>query len=496
MLRLRELRRAARQLQDRLAGAVLRKVSQAGDQKLILSFETSDRKLHLLVSAHPDYARLCLTDLPQKADPPGSFCEYMRAHLHGMRFGRIDVREGDRQIGMDLHKEEDSFTLILSILGARTNLYLIDGQDKLLHAMRPLEDTRRELKVGDPWTDPQSSAPSEGTDRWEDVPEEEYLETICRSYDQLERKDRGQLLVRRLEQALRRERAFLDRKAVHLQEDLGEAKNAEQSKHIGEMLKGVLHLIRPGEEFVKATDYRTGEILEIPIDPKLSPAANLESCFARYQKESRGVKMIEQQLAELEISRGELESVVEQVQRASLGEIPDIAALENISEHPRVRRLLQRVSAGRKAGSVQGKPSVQKRDVPSRLLPKKYRTQDGLEIWVGRSDEGNDYLTTRLARGNDLFFHLEGYPGSHVVLRTEGRVDPPPKSMLEACELAVHFSKMKNAGNADVHMAHIKDVKKPKGAKPGLVYVRSGKTIHLRRDAKRLQNILASRTDD
>ena len=81
-------------------------------------------------------------------------------------------------------------------------------------------------------------------------------------------------------------------------------------------------------------------------------------------------------------------------------------------------------------------------------------------------------------------------------MRTEGRLDPPPKSLLDACELAVHFSKMKNAGNSDVHMAHIKDVKKPKGAKPGLVYVRSGKTIHLRRDAKRLQNILASRIDE
>src|SRR5881409_3443510 len=55
-----------------------------------------------------------------------------------------------------------------------------------------------------------------------------------------------------------------------------------------------------------------------------------------------------------------------------------------------------------------------------------YRSTDGLEIWVGRSDEGNDYMTTRLARGNDLFFHLEGAPGSHVILRTEGRADPPP----------------------------------------------------------------------
>jgi predicted ribosome quality control (RQC) complex YloA/Tae2 family protein len=114
---------------------------------------------------------------------------------------------------------------------------------------------------------------------------------------------------------------------------------------------------------------------------------------------------------------------------------------------------------------------------------------------VGRSDEANDYLSTRLARGNDLFFHLEGYPGSHVVLRTEGRAAPPPDSLLDACELAVHYSKLKNANRADVHVAPIKNVKKPKGAKPGLVFVRGGRTIHLKRDPRRLQNILASRLD-
>jgi predicted ribosome quality control (RQC) complex YloA/Tae2 family protein len=105
-------------------------------------------------------------------------------------------------------------------------------------------------------------------------------------------------------------------------------------------------------------------------------------------------------------------------------------------------------------------------------------------------------LTTRLARGNDLFFHLEGWPGSHVILRTEGRTDPPPESVLDACELAVHFSKQAKSNRADVHVAAVKDVKKPPGAKPGLVYVRRGKTVHLRRDPKRLERVLASRLEE
>ena len=137
-----------------------------------------------------------------------------------------------------------------------------------------------------------------------------------------------------------------------------------------------------------------------------------------------------------------------------------------------------------------------KRSVPRRLAPRRYPTENGLEIWVGRSDAANDFLTTRLARGKDLFFHLDGAPGAHVILRTEGRSDPPSEAVLDACELAVHFSKYKNASRADVHAVPIANVRKPKGAKPGLVTVHGGKTIHLRRTEIRLKRILAARIED
>jgi predicted ribosome quality control (RQC) complex YloA/Tae2 family protein len=119
-----------------------------------------------------------------------------------------------------------------------------------------------------------------------------------------------------------------------------------------------------------------------------------------------------------------------------------------------------------------------------------------MEVWVGRTDAANDYLTTRLARGADLFFHLDGAPGSHVILRTEGRSDPPSEAVLDACELAVQFSKQRNASRADVHIVPIKNVRKPKGAKPGLVVVHGGRSLHLRRNAARLERILGARIEE
>ncbi|MFP6578455.1 MAG: NFACT RNA binding domain-containing protein, partial [Myxococcota bacterium] len=95
----------------------------------------------------------------------------------------------------------------------------------------------------------------------------------------------------------------------------------------------------------------------------------------------------------------------------------------------------------------------------------------------------------------DLFFHLDGAPGSHVILRTGGRSDPPPDSLLDAAELAVHFSKEKNASSADVHIVPIKQVKKPKGAKKGLVMVTGGRSLHLRREPSRLKRVLDARIE-
>ena len=491
MLSLRELWRAARIIQNRFAGAALKRVAQPDGLKLVLVFETPAGKSQVLISSKPEYARICLAAPPEPTDSPGSFFEYTRAHLPGASLSGIDISKENRQIRLRLQRGSESFSLILSILGARSNLYLLDAEGKILHSLRSLDETRRELKIGEPWTDPHGAALTEGIDRWEDLSDQEYLDAIGEFYDREERRNKAELLARRIEQALKKEKAFLERKAINLQEDLGKARQAEKHRHAGELLKNVLHTIRPGTDMVRAKDYQTGEVIEIPLDPKLSPAANLESYFALYQKELRGVKMIEQQLEELGSTRAEIDLMMRQLEKCH-GESFDIRTLEEMASQPKIRRLTQRPK--RKPRLSPARPA-QKKEIPTRLLPKRYMTRDGLEIWVGRNDEGNDYLTTRLARGNDLFFHLEGYPGSHVVLRTEGRPDPPPKSVLDACELAVHFSKMKNAGSAEVHMAHIKDVKKPKGAKPGLVYVRSGKAVHLRRDSKRLQNILASRLD-
>jgi predicted ribosome quality control (RQC) complex YloA/Tae2 family protein len=474
-------------------GATLRRITQINKHTVVLSFQRAEGKVHVLISIRPEHARISLSRVAESESPASSFCEYLRARLSGSSLSGIEVSDTHRQVRLPLNTRSTSFVLILSILGARSNIYLLDADGTLVHSMRRLDETHRELRVGAPWTNPEGATASEGLDRWQKVPDESYLETIEETYKKKEKEHEAQLLGHRIAAAIKKERGFLERKAVNLQEDLGEAHRAEAYRHKGELLKSALHQVKAGDELVRAVDYQSGETVEILIDPKKSPAENLEAYFTRYQKESRGVKMIEEQLNEVAAGISKLEGLERQLEEALGGQTSGPEALGKLAVQPQIQRLLKRYSPQQRVSSP---ARSEKKAIPSRLLPKRYKTQDGLEIWVGRSDEGNDYLTTRMARGNDLFFHLEGYPGSHVILRTGGRPDAPAQSVLDACELAVHFSKLKKSGTADVHVAPVKDVKKPKGAKPGLVYVRRGKTIHLRRNSKRLENILAARIDE
>jgi predicted ribosome quality control (RQC) complex YloA/Tae2 family protein len=493
MLSLTEVWRGAGILEAQLAGTRLQRIVQVDDFRIVMELYGQASTYFLQLSCRPQFARFSLLgDMPKAPSAPRAFVQYLRAQFESATLERVSTSVNDRRIGICLNSQAGAFDIILSILGPRSNIYVLDQHGVLRYAMRPLSLTRRTLVLGQPWTDPEGSPRTAGLDRWEEVSDPGYLTAIEETYADLEQREEAEILARRIELVLNKESEFLGRKAVNLLQDLGEAVQAEGYRRKGEMLKTALHAIEPGAEDVTVTDYETGMPVTISLDPRLSAAENLTAYFKRYQKELRGARALQEQLKNLRMLQIEIGDFQKRLAAAS-----DLATIQTLAAEARVRKLLSRQYPVRKPSAPRpSRMASGKKEIPARLRPKQYKTEQGLEIWVGRSEEGNDYLTTRLARGNDLFFHLEGYPGSHVILRTGGSAAPPSESILCACELAVHFSKLKDARHADVHVAPVKNVKKPRGAKPGLVYVMGGKTVRLRRDSKRLENILASRTEE
>jgi len=111
---------------------------------------------------------------------------------------------------------------------------------------------------------------------------------------------------------------------------------------------------------------------------------------------------------------------------------------------------------------------------------------------VGRNNAANDELTLHIARPDDLWLHVEGYGGSHVVIRRGGRAEVPRRTLLEAAKLAVYYSQARGQRKVPVHYTLRKHVRKPKGAKPGLVTITHEQTIFATSDADLVRRLGAA----
>lgn len=466
----------------------------AGDEN---SASTGRKKFILHLDARPEKAHLgCLPRMPKAPDAMPAFCAYLRAHLSRARLESVSIRGGDRQLDLEFSAREGHYHLLLSIFGRKSNLYLLDRGDRILQVLRPLADTRPELKLGDRFSNPGTDVPKAGKDRFESKVGLALLDAIGAVYAKGDASDSAADDRRVLMRSIQKDRKSTARRVARLEAELAEATHADRLAREGELLKANLGRIESGADSVEVDPWEGSEKVRIALDPKLTAKENLAAIFKRYQKLLRRLTKAGGQVDQAREALAKLDAIAADLEAAS-----DAATLATLLERDDVRALQAR-HARRAQGAPQKtersarKPPAAYRDLPRKVHPRRYASIDGLEIWVGRSDASNDVLTTRLAKGNDLFFHLDGAPGSHVILRTGGQTDAPPESVLDACELAVHFSKSKNAGQADVHVAPIKLVKKPKGAKPGLVYVTGGKSIHLRREESRLTRLLEAQFED
>lgn len=501
MLSLRELERAAGILRRTARGHRVQAVSQPDATRVALELyaggEGAAGRHVLLLVCDAEGARVgAPAEVPRSAPGAPHLAQYLRAHLRGARLADAEILDGDRQLALRFESGEGAQTLLLAIFGRKSNVLVLDAEQRVRMALRPLADTRPELSLGQPWQPPSRSLPTAGEDRFADTDDADYLAAIEAHYAARESAGAADDARRRVEAALRKEAKSLDRKLGKLERELADAEAASRLERQGELLKSALDRVKRGDREVLVRDWDGGAEVRIELDPLLGPAENLERIFKRYRKGVRALSKASAQHAAVRAARDELAAL-----EAELAGLSD-DALAGFAGRPAVARLVSRFApppaaspaAARRASS--GEALIGGRKIPARLVPRRYRSAGGLEIWVGRSDAANDYLTTRLARGKDLFFHVAATPGSHVILRTEGRDDPPSEAILDACELAAHYSKARKASRVDVHVVPIRNVRKPKGAKPGLVEVHGGKNVHLRREEARLRRVLDARIDE
>ena len=249
-------------------------------------------------------------------------------------------------------------------------------------------------------------------------------------------------------------------KKKRLSEDLIKAENSDILRLYGELLTANIHLVKPGMSSVDVINYYDGSTITIPLDIKQSASKNAQHYFKKYGKAKTAIKEKQFQLEENDHEIMYLESVL-----AYLKNTDDIEEIETLR--------LELVETGyiRKRKTNGG--YKEKKYKPS---PYKYTTSSGIDILVGRNNKENDILTFKNAGNKDLWFHTKDIPGSHVILKCSG-LDPDEKSIMEAASIAAYHSKARSSENVPVDYVPVKYVKKPAGAKPGMVIFTNNRTV-------------------
>ena len=285
------------------------------------------------------------------------------------------------------------------------------------------------------------------------------LDAFYETRERLERnRQRGQELTRAAVTA--RDRTA--RKLAMQEREYAATQERETLRIKGDIITANLYRMRRGESALTAQNFydESGADITIALDPLLTPQQNAAKYYKQYNKAKTAERVLREQMTRAAADLEYLESVLH-----------ELSAAETEQDFADIRAEL--LSSGYLRRDAKAKRE-QKR--PSR--PREFRSTAGLRILVGRNNAQNDVLTTRTAQKSDLWFHTQKIHGSHVILETGG-ASADEQSILEAAMLAAFFSRAGQGSGVPVDYTPVRYVKKPAGARPGMVVYETYKTVYV-----------------
>ena len=253
----------------------------------------------------------------------------------------------------------------------------------------------------------------------------------------------------------------VSRKLELQKKELAECGEREVFRVCGDLINANIYRLEKGMTACTLEDFYTGEQREIKLDARLTPSQNAQKYYAEYRKLDTAEKMLTELIKKGADDLIYLDSVLDCISRN-----------ENEQELNEIRREL------REQGFVRGgrdKPDDRKKKLSE---PMRFRSTDGFEILVGKNNRQNDQLTLKTAKATDIWLHTKDIAGSHVIIKTDGKT-PSERTIFEAAQLAAFHSKARSGSGVPVDYTAVKFVKKPAGAKPGMVIFTNNKTLYV-----------------
>lgn len=231
---------------------------------------------------------------------------------------------------------------------------------------------------------------------------------------------------------------------------LKDTQKREKYRIYGELLNTYGYSLEENADHLTCMNYYTNEEITVPLDPNLTAKENARKYFDRYAKLKRTYEALSGHIQETQAQIAHLESISASLDMAVLEE--DLMQIKlELQEYGYIKKHAQ----GRKREKIVSRPYH-------------YLSSDGFHMYVGKNNYQNEELTFQTATGNDWWFHAKGIPGSHVIVKSEGK-ELPDRVFEEAAALAAYYSKGRDASKVEIDYIEKKHVKKTPGGAPGFV---------------------------
>jgi len=438
-----------------LTGASLQKLWLPSPRLCVLQFRLPGRTVLALIDAASRFAAVA-PERPTAPDSAPRSQATLRNALEGARLsGAALVLPRDRRVASPRLEFGDRFliaeeALLLVEAASGRILWASSGAQRRPGSLYPPAD---EAQLGE-------EAPLAGRDQ--------------KVREALAAEERAGVAARRKEVVarLRSRVQKLRRTLAAVEEDAARAARAGEERSRAELLLPLASRLPRGAREARVPDWsrtdsegRPAEVV-IPLDPASSATENAERWLRRARRYQAAAGRIAARSDEVQAALSRAEALL--AQAAAAQDAAQLAAVE--LEAPPTR------------------PAGKQRE-PARLPYRKFTSQTGAPILVGRSARDNDALTLRVAHGNDLWLHARGVQGAHVIVPGAGE-SPDARTLADAALLALHFSSARGRDGAEVAWTRRKHVRKPKGAAPGSVFVTQEKVLRIRLEEDRLAALL------
>lgn len=300
---------------------------------------------------------------------------------------------------------------------------------------------------------------------------ESFSELLDGFYTERERLDHVAQRAQAIQKTVKNLRDRTARKLAVQMEELKATFDREQLREYGDLIKANLYRMERGAKSLVAQNFysESYEDIEIPLDPKLSPQQNAAKYYKLYTKAKNAEKYLTEQIDNAEKELEYFESVLEELARAD--GIKDIADIrKELTDTGYIRE-----QAKKKMKTPESKPMH-------------FVSRSGVDIYCGRNNLQNDKLTLREAHRGDTWLHTQKIHGTHVIIDTMG-TEPDDGTIEDAACIAAYYSKGRGGTKVPVDYTKVKYVKKPSGAKPGMVIYTDYKTIFVTPDEERVNSM-------